>query len=93
MKHVPLRSCIVCRQQKDKSELLRIVRSSDGEISLDTTGRAAGRGAYVCNCDECVTGAVKKRVFNRVFKEQVDGSVYERLLEDYGRMKTDGQIG
>ena len=61
MKHIPLRSCIVCRRQKDKSELLRIVRQPDGAVVIDATGKAAGRGAYVCKSGDCMQTAVKKR--------------------------------
>ena len=87
MKHVPLRTCIVCRAQKDKSELLRIVRTADGSISVDRSGKAAGRGAYVCDCDECKNALVKKRVLNRVFKTQLGQGVYDALASALG----DGQ--
>lgn len=83
MKHVPIRSCIVCRQQRDKAELLRIVRKPDGEIVLDGTGRESGRGAYVCRSGECMYNAIKKRALNRVYKQQLDNSVYERLQKAY----------
>lgn len=83
MKHVPIRSCIVCRQQKDKAELLRIVRKPDGEIVLDGTGCESGRGAYVCRTGECMSNAIKKRALNRVYKQQLDNTVYEQLQKAY----------
>lgn len=89
MKHIPLRSCIVCRQQKDKGDLLRIVRCGDGDILLDISGKLGGRGAYVCKHGDCMDNAIKKRVLNRVYKCQIDNSVYERLQNDYYRFKTD----
>ncbi|MBD5132278.1 MAG: YlxR family protein [Clostridiales bacterium] len=91
MQHVPLRSCIVCRQQKDKSELVRIVRSSNGELSLDSTGKAAGRGAYVCRCDECIANMTKKRALSRVFKQQIPDSVYASITEAYRNLINNGQ--
>lgn len=84
MKHIPLRTCIVCRAQKDKSELLRIVKSADGAITVDRSGKAAGRGAYVCDRDECKDALIKKRVLNRVFKTQLDQSVYDALSSELG---------
>lgn len=86
MKHVPSRSCIVCREQKDKSQLVRIVRSSDGEVTVDTTGKAPGRGAYVCASGDCIKTAINKRLFNRAFKQQLSMDVYDGLRAEYDRM-------
>ena len=86
MKHVPMRSCIVCRQVKDKSDLLRIVRKPDGEIALDVTGREAGRGAYVCRHGECMSTMEKKRALARAFKQEVTQDVYDKLLREYGSL-------
>ncbi len=83
MKHVPLRTCVVCRAQKDKSELLRIVKRDDA-VEIDRSGKAAGRGAYVCDCDECKRALLKKRVLNRVYKTQLDQSVYDALAKELG---------
>ena len=83
MKHIPVRSCVVCRQQKEKSELLRVVKTPSGEIVLDETGRESGRGAYVCKSGECMTTAIKKRAFNRVYKQQLPDAVYEELERAY----------
>ena len=79
VKHIPQRTCIVCRKTKDKAELLRVVRSPEGLYSLDKDGRAAGRGAYVC--DKCLEDAVKKRALNRVFKTEIPSEVYDELLK------------
>ncbi len=83
MKHVPLRTCVVCRAQKDKSELLRIVKRDDA-VEIDRSGKAAGRGAYVCDCDECKSALLKKRMLNRVYKTQLDQSVYDALAKELG---------
>lgn len=87
MKHVPVRSCIVCREQKDKFDLLRIVRRPSGEVVLDLGGKESGRGAYICKNGDCMQNAVKKRALDRVYKTKLDGAVYERLLEEYNNAK------
>ena len=83
MKQGPMRSCIVCKETKDKSELLRIVRRSDGEIVLDVTGREPGRGAYVCDNPDCVYGMKKRRALSRAFKQNYPQEVYERIEAAY----------
>ena len=86
MKHVPLRSCIVCRAQKDKRELVRIVKQKDGAILLDATGKLDGRGAYVCRDMKCVEELEKKRALNRTFKATVDAEVYAAIKEDIKKL-------
>ena len=67
---------------KEKKALLRIVRSPEGEISLDLTGKKAGRGAYVCQSKECITKAVKEKRLERALEKPVSEEVYAKLLED-----------
>lgn len=81
-KRVPLRMCTGCMQMFDKRELVRVVKSSDGEISLDLTGKKAGRGAYVCKNPECLKAARKKKAFERAFSQKIDESVYHKLEEE-----------
>lgn len=81
-KKVPIRTCIVCRTALPKKELNRIVKSGD-EIFLDKTGRANGRGAYVCNNPECINKLKKSRGLNRVFSCQIEDSVYDKIAEDF----------
>ncbi len=90
MKHTPIRTCIVCRKARDKSELVRVVRTPDGSVVLDETGKAAGRGAYVCADGECMSTAIKKRALNRAFKTQLDKSIYDGLEAAYASIKTNG---
>ncbi|MDE6201049.1 MAG: YlxR family protein [Clostridiales bacterium] len=88
MKHIPQRSCIVCRESKDKSELLRVVKRPDGSVVIDRTGKESGRGAYVCRTGDCMAAAIKKRLLNRAFKQQLDNTVYDALaaaMEDDGK--------
>lgn len=79
MKHVPLRTCIVCRASKDKSELVRVVKTPDGKIVPDGTGKLSGRGAYVCAGGNCLEKAIGKQLFNRAFKQTLPQSVYIEL--------------
>lgn len=79
--------CIVCKEMKPKKELIRVVKSADGTIGLDTTGKANGRGAYICNSDECMAKLVKTKALSRTFKENVSSEVYQGLIEEYERNK------
>ena len=80
-KRVPLRKCIGCNEQKPKKELIRVVRSSEGEISLDETGKKAGRGAYICHNKACLAKARKANRLERTFNCDVPDEVYDRLEE------------
>ena len=82
IKKVPQRKCVGCGEMKDKKSLLRIVRSPEGEISLDLTGKKSGRGAYVCRSRECITKAVKEKRLERALEKPVTEEVYAKLLED-----------
>ena len=76
-----LRTCIACRQMKDKRELIRVVKNQGGEIFLDKTGKADGRGAYVCKTADCFKKLAKTRGLNRAFKCEVNAEVYKKLEE------------
>ena len=76
-----MRMCIACGEMKPKRELIRVVKPKEGEISLDLTGKAAGRGAYVCNSRECFEKLKKQKKLNRTFSTDVPDSVYDSLLE------------
>lgn len=82
-KKLPLRMCIACRELKDKRELLRVVKNSDGEIFIDLTSKAQGRGAYICDKSECIAKLRKQRLLNKVFSCAVDDEVYTRIEEEY----------
>lgn len=75
--------CIACRELKDKRELLRVVKNSDGEIFIDLTSKAQGRGAYICDKSECIAKLRKQRLLNKVFSCAVDDEVYTRIEEEY----------
>ncbi|MEF9852832.1 MAG: YlxR family protein [Hydrogenoanaerobacterium sp.] len=81
-KKVPQRMCSGCGEMKPKKELIRVVKSAEGEISLDLTGKKAGRGAYVCNNIECLQKARKTRKLERSFSCQIPAEIYSRLEEE-----------
>ena len=78
-KKIPLRQCLGCREMKAKRELIRAVKSPEGEISLDFKGRKPGRGAYVCPSAECLKKARKSRALERAFSAQIPEAVYDEL--------------
>ena len=78
-KKVPQRQCVGCRVMKDKKELIRVVRSPEGDITLDATGKKSGRGAYVCPDGECLKKARKSRALERAFETAIPPEIYEAL--------------
>lgn len=80
---VPMRTCIACRKETARRELLRIVRSPSGEVSLDFSGRLPGRGAYVCKTEACIKLLAKKKPLARVFNVPVPDEVYRRIEEEF----------
>lgn len=79
-KKIPMRQCVGCREMKAKKELVRVVRSPEGEISLDFRGKAPGRGAYVCPQAECLRRAIKSRALERGLDCQISQEIYDQLL-------------
>ena len=82
-KSIPLRMCIVCRNMIPKKELIRIVRGMEGNYFIDTTFRANGRGAYICDKPECMEKCLKKKLLNHAFSAQIPEDVYRELMESY----------
>ena len=83
-KKIPMRMCLGCNEMKPKKELIRVVKSPEGEISLDCNGKAAGRGAYICRSAECLEKARKARRFEKSFSCKIDDSVYEVMMNELG---------
>ncbi len=79
VKKVPMRSCCGCREKRPKRELVRVVRSPEGEVSFDITGRKAGRGVYLCNSKACLAKAKKSRALARALECEIPEEVFERL--------------
>ena len=76
---VPMRMCVGCREMTPKKELLRIVRSPEGEFDLDVTGKKSGRGAYICKNPECFALVKKGKKLNRSFETSVPDEIYDKL--------------
>lgn len=84
-KRIPMRQCLGCREMKPKRELIRVVRSPEGVISLDFRGKASGRGAYVCPDPQCLKKAIKAHALERAFSAQIPPEIYERLEQEMER--------
>ena len=80
-KKVPMRMCVGCREMKPKKELLRVVRSPEGTVSIDTTGRKPGRGADVCRSAECLKRAIKQKQLERAFECPLGEETHASLLQ------------
>ena len=78
----PLRLCLGCNESKDKKELIRAVKNKDGEIFIDKTGKANGRGAYICNNAECLAKARKSKGLERSFKQSINAEIYDALEKE-----------
>lgn len=82
VKKVPMRKCVGCNGMKNKKDLIRIIKTQDNEITIDTTGKKNGRGAYICRDINCLTAAAKSKGLERSFKMAIDKSVYEELEKE-----------
>ncbi|MBQ9782966.1 MAG: YlxR family protein [Clostridia bacterium] len=82
IKKIPQRQCLGCNEHKPKRELLRVVRSPEGEISLDFTGKKSGRGAYICQSVRCLKKARKSRRIDRSLECTVPEEVYDRMEQE-----------
>lgn len=85
MKKVPIRMCCGCGESFPKRDLIRIVKSPDGEISLDRTGKKSGRGAYICPKIECLTKAQKNKRIDRVFSTSIPSEIYEVMKDELSK--------
>ena len=81
-KKIPMRKCTGCNEMKPKKELVRIVRSPEGDISMDLTGKKSGRGAYICKSTDCLAAAKKAKRLERAFECSVPEEVYDRLEKE-----------
>ena len=74
--------CFICRNTFDKKDLNRLVKTSDGEIFLDKTGKANGRGAYICKQEECLQKLKKQKILNKAFKCEIPQDIYNKICEE-----------
>lgn len=86
-KHFPVRMCTGCGEQKQKRELIRVVKSPEGEVLLDLTGKKSGRGAYVCPNVECLQKARKQKRLERALSCQIPPEVYDRMEEELKKLE------
>lgn len=83
MKKVPLRRCLGCFESKAKNDLIRVVKSKDGEITLDKTGKKQGRGAYICYNKACLEKVIKTKKLDKEFDTIISNDIYENLRRDF----------
>ena len=76
---IPMRMCVGCREMKPKAQLLRVVKPAEGEARIDRTGKASGRGAYICPRPECLKKAQKSRALERALDAKIDEAVFSQL--------------
>ena len=81
-KKIPMRKCLGCSEMKPKKELIRVVKTPEGEIKVDFTGKLNGRGAYLCKSAECLEKAQKQKALSRAFECQISNEVYEELKRE-----------
>lgn len=79
MKKIPQRSCVVCRAQKNKNDLLRIVKNKDNEIKIDDKGKEPGRGAYICYSEECLEKAIKSKKIEKSLETKIGEETYNQI--------------
>jgi len=81
-KKIPQRQCMGCRERRPKKEMIRVVRSPEGNVSLDFGGKMNGRGAYICPNPECLERALKSKALDRSLEVTIPEEVYERLAKE-----------
>ncbi len=82
-KKIPFRQCVGCGEMKGKKEMMRVLRTTDGQVCLDVTGKMNGRGAYLCKRMECLKLARKNKGLERSFKMGIPNEVYEALEQEF----------
>ena len=82
MTNLPQRSCVICRAQKNKNKLLRIVKNKDNIVKVDERGKESGRGAYICYNLECLEKAIKSKKLERSFERKIDDTIYNSLRNE-----------
>ena len=89
VKKIPMRQCIGCREMKNKKEMLRVIKTPQDTIELDSTGRKNGRGAYLCFSKDCLEAAIKNKGLERSLKVKIPADVYEQLKKEFEEIEAD----
>lgn len=87
VKKIPMRQCIGCREMKTKKEMLRVIKTPENSIELDSTGRKNGRGAYLCFSKECLDLAIKNKGLERSLKVKIPEEIYEGLKKEFDEIE------
>lgn len=82
-KKIPMRQCVGCGEMKNKKDMMRVLKSAEGPIVLDMTGKKNGRGAYLCMNKECLVKAAKNKGLERSLKMSIPGEIYENLEKEF----------
>lgn len=82
-KKIPMRQCVGCKEMKNKREMMRVLKTAEGPIVIDTTGRKNGRGAYLCMTKDCLAKARKNKGLERSFKMSIPDEVYDKLEKEF----------
>ena len=88
-KKIPMRQCVECGEMKSKKEMLRVLKTVEGPIVLDVTGKKNGRGAYLCRKQDCLKKAIKGKGLERSFKMSIPTEVYDSLLEEFANIEAE----
>ncbi|MBQ3104702.1 MAG: YlxR family protein [Lachnospiraceae bacterium] len=80
---IPMRQCVGCGEMKSKKEMMRVIKTAEGQIVLDMTGKQNGRGAYLCKTEQCLKKARKSRGLERSFKMRIPEEIYDNLEEEF----------
>ncbi len=86
-KKIPMRQCVGCGEMKSKKEMMRVLKTPEGEIVLDVTGKKNGRGAYLCKSGECLLKARKNKGLERSFKMSIPNEVYDNLEKEFDALE------
>ena len=88
-KKVPLRQCVGCGEMQGKKDMMRVLRTAEGDICLDTTGKKNGRGAYLCKSGDCLKKARKNKGLERSFKMNIPNEVYDSLEKEFENLEAE----
>ncbi len=88
-KKVPLRQCVGCGEMKGKRDMMRVLKTAEGDICLDTTGKKNGRGAYLCKSGECLKMARKNKGLERSFKMSIPNEIYDSLEKEFENLEAE----
>ncbi len=89
-KKIPMRMCVGCREMKEKRELIRVVRTPEGEVALDATGKRSGRGAYVCRQAECLRRSIRQKQLERQLEITLTPEITKALTDEMERLSAAG---